>query len=406
MSKDVNQWIDHAPVRFAGFGPSILSGVLRGKLVRHPVPAERTEGRAMLHDHCPLSPGVYGWLDANSQICYVGKSKALKKRLLSYFAKNPADPKIDRIRRNSQQLVWETVSGEFPALIREQELIHRWRPDFNTQGQPTRRQPAFIAISHSVAPSVFFTREMTCKAKKLYGPIAGTGELRLAIESLNQAFQLRDCPDKTRFEFKEQGMLFDNPGTPKCIRYELGTCTAPCAGFCSRVEYQGQVGKLVEFLEGKSLRVLTSLEQQMSQAAAECRFERAAMLRNHLTQLTWLDRRLNDIRLAQQNLSGVLPLASRTRRQAWLVLKSGTLIGSFSEPKSPEQRIRTAQLLTTALNRPLSLPDNLLETHWQLLTMSWFRRHPTLSKELISLESALDWCHRKESGKFLADQAS
>jgi len=100
----------------------------------------------MLHDQCPLTPGVYGWLDRNHQLCYVGKSKALRKRLLSYFAKTPADPKMGRIVRHSQRIVWEPVSHELLALIREQELINRWRPDFNKQGQPTRRQPAFLCV--------------------------------------------------------------------------------------------------------------------------------------------------------------------------------------------------------------------------------------------------------------------
>jgi len=386
--------IYHPPAEFKGFGPSILTAALRGKLVSHPIPPDREGARAMLHDHCPLVPGVYGWLDSNFQICYVGKSKALRKRLLSYFAKNPADPKVDRIRGNSKQLVWEPVSGEFLALIREQELIHRWRPGFNTQGQPTRRQPAFIAISNSVAPHVFFTRQLSSKAKKLYGPIAGTGDLRSAVDSLNQVFKLRDCPDKTKFEFKDQGLLFDNQQTAKCIRHELGTCSAPCAGFCSRTDYQTQVTDLMEFLEGKNPQVLTKLEQEMGQAAADCRFERATTLRNHLANLKWLDRRLNDIRLAQRNLNGVLPVNSHSKRRVWLVLKGGRLIASFAEPRSPDQITRAGQLLQKTLRCQIVLPNDLLETHWQLLTMSWFRRNAPLKSDLLPLESALEWCQR------------
>ena len=162
----------------------------------------------MLHDHCPLTPGVYGWLDSLGQICYVGKSKSLRKRLLSYFAKTPADKKAERIRQHSKRLVWEPVSGELLALIREQELIYRWRPDFNTQGQPTRRQPAFVCIGDGPAPNAIFTRRLNRKMTHVFGPIAGTGQLRAAVESLNQVFRLRDCPDKTQFEFNNQQQLF------------------------------------------------------------------------------------------------------------------------------------------------------------------------------------------------------
>ena len=141
---------------FEGFGPSILSAVAREKLGGSPVHDDRMQNRAMLHDLCPVTPGVYGWLDNNNQICYVGKSKCLRKRLLSYFAKNPPDKKTIRIVQHSHRLVWEPVSHELLALIREQELIYRWRPEFNTQGQPVKRQPAFLCISGGVAANVFF----------------------------------------------------------------------------------------------------------------------------------------------------------------------------------------------------------------------------------------------------------
>ena len=131
--------VNSPPPKFAGFGPSLLVQQTRRRVQAFDLPDDRMEARAMLHDHCPLTPGVYGWLDSNEQICYVGKSKSLRKRLLSYFAKTPNDSKAERIRNHSRRLVWEPMADELLALIREQELIYRWRPDFNTQGQPTRR---------------------------------------------------------------------------------------------------------------------------------------------------------------------------------------------------------------------------------------------------------------------------
>ena len=52
------------------------------------------------------------------------------------------------------------MSDELLALIREQELINRWRPEFNTQGQPVKRQPAFIVITGGIAPNASFTRRI------------------------------------------------------------------------------------------------------------------------------------------------------------------------------------------------------------------------------------------------------
>ena len=268
---------------FEGLGPSILSGVARDTLGGMPIPADRMAARGKLHDLCPVTPGVYAWLDNNNQICYAGKSKCLRKRLLSYFAKTPTDKKVTRIRQHSHRIVCEPVSHELLALIREQELIYRWRPEFNTQGQPVRRQPAFICLSGGLAPNVFFTRRVTEKAAMVFGPIAGTGRLRGAVESMNQIFSLRDCPDKTKFRFANQKMLFDNPQSAGCIRYELGTCPGPCASLCDTRQYMTHVQKATDFLIGgvQSKQVLDRLQRTMKEAALAQNFERAAVVRDH-----------------------------------------------------------------------------------------------------------------------------
>ena len=92
---------------------------------------------------------------------------------------------MGRIIRHSQRIVWEPVSHELLALIREQELIYRWRPDFNKQGQPTRRQPAFVCVGGGAAPRAFVARQITDRSDWSIGPIAGTGRLRSAVEALN-----------------------------------------------------------------------------------------------------------------------------------------------------------------------------------------------------------------------------
>lgn len=392
-------FIKNRPPKFEGFGPSILAQQTRGYSRRHAIPSDRLEARAMLHDHCPLTPGIYGWLDNRQQICYVGKSKSLRKRLLSYFAKTPADKKAERIRQHSETLVWEPMSDELLALIREQELINRWRPEFNTQGQPTKRQPAFICFSSGPAPNAFFTRRMSEKASHIFGPIAGTGRLRASVESINQAFQLRDCPDKTKFEFNNQPTLFDNPLTAKCIRYELGSCPGPCAGFCSRSDYQENVKRAINFVKGTDSSILKQLAERMQQAATGQKFERAAILRDHLDNLSWLERRLKALRHAQKTFNGVLPVSARKNRTAWLVLKGGRLVGSAPEPDSQDRAIAAIKRLSeiAAIKQPP--PESILEMNFQLIMISWFRKHPAIKKTLVPFEDAIAICEDRLAAK-------
>ena len=282
------------PGKFDGFGPSILGGGTRGTLATSEIPRLRLDARKLLRSDCPISPGVYGWLDENRQLVYVGKSKSLRSRLLTYFAKTPSDRKMLRIRQHSNHLVWEPISHDLLALIREQELIYRWRPEFNSQGQPTRMQPAFLCLSKGVAPNAFLARRLSAKAAKSFGPISGTNRLREATIALNMAFHLRDCADKTGFEFNNQQTLFEDPTTAKCIRFELESCGGPCAGLCSKSDYDANVQRAIAFLTGQDRSILEKLESRMQRAAATAAFERAAMLRDYLDHLTWLDRRLTN----------------------------------------------------------------------------------------------------------------
>ncbi|QEG23830.1 GIY-YIG nuclease family protein [Mariniblastus fucicola] len=383
-------------LEFEGFGPSILSAVARERLDDSPVPKDRMQARAMLHDQCPITPGVYGWLDNNNQICYVGKSKCLRKRLLSYFAKTPADKKTVRIVQHSHRLVWEPVSHELLALIREQELIYRWRPEFNTQGQPVKRQPAFLCISGGVAPNVFFTRRVTPKAQFSIGPISGTGRLRAAVESMNQIFRLRDCPDKTPFSYNEQMQLFDNPSSAKCIRYELNSCPGPCAGLCDRKDYLGNMQQAMDFLLGgvTSKLTLDRLQDEMKAASLSHSFERAAVLRDHFLNLRWLARRLKQLESAQQKLNGVLPITGKNYQKLWLILRGGRLVGSAAAPRDRKRKEQAVEKLEAIEEKDFGLPTNLMEMNMQMIMMSWFRKYPKYKQQLKSFDEAIETCKR------------
>lgn len=384
-----------AQSHFDGFGPSVLSRQMRGSLVEQTIPTDRLEARKMLRDHCPYHPGVYGWLDKHRQLVYVGKSKSLRMRLLSYFARTPSDPKMLRIRQHGHQLVWETVSSELLALIREQELIYRWRPDFNKQGQPTRTQPAYLCLGNGAAPNAFLARRPSRRAAFSLGPISGTNRLRQSIEAINQVFQLRDCPDKTKIEFNDQPKLFENPQSAQCIRFELGSCPGPCAGLCSAKKYSDNVQRAVDFLQGRSESVFGEIETAMRIAAQSEGFERAAVLRDYLEDLQWLNRRLDILRTAEQKLNGILPVAAPRKQTGWMVLRGGRLVFTATRPDRPCRAKKARVKLEEIEVQPAYQANNLLEMNLQVIVMAWLRKNPEMANRLISFESAIEICTQK-----------
>ena len=371
---------------FKGFGPSLLIQQTRGRIKRNELPTDRLEGRKLLRERCPLEPGVYGWLNEDKQLLYVGKSKSLRMRLLTYFAKNPTEKKVERIRQQSKYLIWEPISDELLALIREQELIFRWTPEFNSQGQPNRRLSAFLCVSDSQAANLFATKQLTSRVAKVFGPIAGSSKLSEAAICCNYLFGLRDCPEKTKFEFNNQLQLFDELRLAKCIRHELGSCLAPCAARCSKSEYKTSLAQAVEFLEGKDRSVVKKLEQQMHLAANRKRYEQAAVLRDRFKSVRWLDRQLAQLRDSQTRLNGILPIQARRKRTVWLVLRGGRLVANTVKPSDQAQAKSVAEDFRKLAKQSCETPSNRLDLKMQLIISSWFRKHKDWYDRLIDFE--------------------
>src|SRR5262245_47330452 len=127
---------------FVDFGPMLLDPKGLTPPIFRIQGATPAKLRAELRILCPRKPGVYGMVDANGELLYVSKAKSLLLLLLSYFRKRGMPAKAGKIIRRSTEIVWEVHAGEFAALLRELELIRRWRPRGNVQGQPLRRRHA------------------------------------------------------------------------------------------------------------------------------------------------------------------------------------------------------------------------------------------------------------------------
>src|ERR1043166_8436110 len=92
--------------RFLDFGPSeVLPGpsprVGRADGVKPA--ALRTQIRLL----APNLPGVYGMLNADEELIYVGKAKDLRVRLQSYFRKKGKPRKAGRIIGQARSILWE-----------------------------------------------------------------------------------------------------------------------------------------------------------------------------------------------------------------------------------------------------------------------------------------------------------
>ncbi len=321
---------------FTDFGEDPLMPYPRGTLSR----IESTNSDK-LREHvsrlAPKLPGVYGMLDATGRLIYVGKSKSLRSRLLSYFMPNNADEKAGRIIQASEAIVWEKQPSDFGALLREQMLIRRWQPRLNVVGMPKRQQQAFVCIGNAPAEQFYLSKYFDPDAASCHGPFHGMGNLHRAVETLNRLYLLRDCSQKTPMLYSDQLQLFDLELRAGCVRQEIGTCLAPCLRSCIRYRYDEQTKNALQFLNGTSADVLCQVEQQMNRAAAGQHFEHAATLRDDLKILKWLSSRLACFKRAREQYSFVYSVDGCDGRDIWYLIRKGGVEHAIAAPKNGGQ---------------------------------------------------------------------
>lgn len=81
----------------------------------------------------PKEPGVYIMKGKNGEILYVGKSKNLQQRLRSYRYVKPGNvsKKVLKIITKVKDITWEKSDSEEAALLHENKLLRKHRPEFN-----------------------------------------------------------------------------------------------------------------------------------------------------------------------------------------------------------------------------------------------------------------------------------
>jgi excinuclease ABC subunit C len=353
---------------------------------------------AALHRHvrreCPRRPGVYGMLDAHGELIYVGKAKSLRARLLCYFRPHSRDPKAGRILARTAGLAWEYCPSEFAALHRELELIRRWRPRFNVQGQPKGRRRTYVCLGRPPAPYVFLAGRPPAKVLAGFGPVPAGQRAGEAVRRLNDEFGLRDCSQAQTMVFADQAELFPVLRSAGCLRYEIGTCLGPCAAGCSRDGYSAQVKAARSFLAGGDRTLLDKLERDMAAAAAAIQFERAAALRDRLDVLRWLCAHLDRVRQAREELSFIYPVAGEGGKEWWYLIHEGRTAAVVAPPADGPTRAAAAAGLRAVFGQRTpgrgTLPADQVDGLY--LVLSWFRRHPAERECTLTPAAALERC--------------
>lgn len=319
-----------------------------------------------VQEECRPRPGVYRFSCAGQTI-YIGRSKALRARLLSYFRAERGE-KAFTIVRSADALHWEYTASEFASHLAELEEIKANRPTYN-RALKDEDDYVFVSLRGEPAPRLFLTRE-----PEGFGPFRSPRRIEGAVRRLSDLLGLRTSPDHTPIIDPAGGP--PPAGTaPRCMRGQLGLCAAPCAGRVALSAYREQVETARRFLAGSELGLIDGLRAKMKEAAARLEFERAALFRDRAEQLSAIYTELLSWREELDWLTLVYAVPGYDQQDTLYFLHGGRVTARLPRPQSPAAWKR-ARALARQISIPAAPPRTGREVDEIKVVASWFRSHP------------------------------
>ncbi|MBX8689187.1 excinuclease ABC subunit UvrC [Mycobacterium sp. 20091114027_K0903767] len=226
----------------------------------------------------PVEPGVYRFRDPHGRVIYVGKAKSLRSRLTSYFADIASlAPRTRQMVMTAGSVEWTVVGTEVEALQLEYNWIKEFDPRFNIRYRDDKTYPVLAVTLNEEYPRLMVYRGPRRKGVRYFGPYSHAWAIRETLDLLTRVFPARTCSAGV---FKRHRQI-DRP----CLLGYIDKCSAPCVGRVSAEEHRRIVLDFCDFLSGKTDRLARDMEQQMTAAAEELDFERAARLRDDIAAL-------------------------------------------------------------------------------------------------------------------------
>ncbi len=224
----------------------------------------------------PLRPGVYLMKDKSGMIIYVGKAKALKNRVSSYFGSHTNHTtKVIRMVEHVQDFDYIVTDSEFEALVLECSLIKQHSPKYNILLKDDKGYH-YVKITKGDWPRIDAAMQLVDDGSEYIGPYTGSFAVRQTVDEVKKIFRLPQCTKSFPVTHRQR----------PCLNFHISQCSAPCAGKISQTDYKRSVEQAVEFLKGGSAETVKRMQAEMEQAAENLDFEKAAVLRDRINAIT------------------------------------------------------------------------------------------------------------------------
>lgn len=224
----------------------------------------------------PLLPGVYIMKNADGEIIYIGKAKALKNRVSQYFGSQNRHPiKVRKMVENVDRFDYIVTGSEFETLVLECSLIKQHSPKYNILLKDDKGY-SYIRISEGEYRKISAVFNKKDDGSEYIGPYLSSYSVRQSVDAANKIFKLPQCNKVFPRDFGK---------SRPCLNYYISQCCGLCTGKIKKSDYDEAVDGAIAFLKGDSRDIIADLRVKMEKAAEELDFEQAAKLRDRINSI-------------------------------------------------------------------------------------------------------------------------
>src|SRR6267142_358440 len=270
----------------------------------------------------PHKPGIYLMRDRFGTVIYVGKARDLRKRVSKYFQPSRrigCDLKFKALVEGIHDFDFHLVRSEPEALLLQSKLIKEFHPRYNVSFRDDKRFLLLKVNLNDPIPRFTLTRLKQDDGARYFGPFPNSSALRSTLALVRRQYHLRGCRPLTPTDRDYK----------HCLYAHLKYCTAPCIANVTRDQYLDQVKAACDFLDGQCQEMQSQLEDEMKKAAVAQEYEKAAQLRDLLSDLNRTTKKTNRF----QRIPYSLPVAVDPERD---LAELGKILGLPAPPQRIE----------------------------------------------------------------------
>lgn len=236
----------------------------------------------------PTKSGIYKFLDKEENILYIGKAKNIKKRLASYTKIDSSNRRLFSMLSKINDIETIITENESQALVLEASLIKNLQPKYNILLKDDKSYPYIVINKNHPYPRISKYRGVKAKNLLYFGPFFSSLVVIRLISVIQKTLKIRICPDN----------VFANRKRP-CLEYDVGRCSAPCTKLISQSDYQNNIQKAINLINGNVKDTKEVFYKKMINASDKLQYELANDYKNMILAL--------DVAANKQNITGVVP---------------------------------------------------------------------------------------------------